>query len=846
MADKNNESNDNKSNDSQGESMDIDSDSSVDHSEKQKSSENETKNDEKQDDKQNIKDCKEVEKLFNEIRDIWNKSNNGEDNLYKNTETKNNLEVSNNSLFQNNSQKNKNVSWNFEFSSPPPPSDISNKHEIFSQNKPKWRVKPNDYQISNGQPNYQKNLSQSNVFQPNNFQTNYQSNMFQPNYQPNMFQSNYQPNMFQPNIFQPNYQPNMFQPNNYQPNNYQPNNYQPNNYQPNNYQPNNYQPNNYQPNNYQPNNYQPNNFQNSNREYNQKYPYNWGRNQLNSSMENNNDYDYNRGFSSNSNQNTDYNRDNIFPTQKRMLKKNYNRRSSMVYDNFRDRYTNKLNNNNKKKNYDMVIHSAICDKCGMSPIKGDRYKSLIKNDYDLCKNCWLNCKDKSNYQLIKDFKNIDTNVQGGAVVLEINSNGTMNPQESKFLETFFDKVLNKDTKDKIDGSKKITKEEEEKENEQNNKFSANKDKEIDEIDIDVSDLNDLIKLSDLYDKEDFKDKNYSINLKGIHDMVPALKELQSLVGLENVKKKVLDQIIFFSQDLHNQYEFIDQDEKKERKQASNPLFQILSLSNKPANTNEEFNKYESCLKNDDNLDMLHTVIEGPPGVGKTIFGKILARVYLSLGITHKDKFKIVRRTDLVGEYLGHTAMKTQKVIDEALGGVLFIDEAYQLGNGSERKIDSYSKECIDTLNQNLSEKKGQFICIIAGYKRELEENFFSVNPGLKRRFSFKYSIESYTWKELTKILIHKIPKMKWEIDEETIQKLFDTQFLKEKMDQFPHFGGDIETLLLNVKIEHGKRVFGKKIDLQKKINYEDITKGYERFIENRKVEKEILPFGMFI
>ena len=66
------------------------------------------------------------------------------------------------------------------------------------------------------------------------------------------------------------------------------------------------------------------------------------------------------------------------------------------------------------------------------------------------------------------------------------------------------------------------------------------------------------------------------------------------------------------------------------------------------------------------------------------------------------------------------------------------------------------------------------------------------------------------------------------------------------MDQFPHFGGDIETLLLNVKIEHGKRVFGKKIDLQKKINYEDITKGYERFIENRKVEKEILPFGMFI
>ena len=88
--------------------------------------------------------------------------------------------------------------------------------------------------------------------------------------------------------------------------------------------------------------------------------------------------------------------------------------------------------------------------------------------------------------------------------------------------------------------------------------------------------------------------------------------------------------------------------------------------------------------------------------------------------------------------------------------------------------------------------------------------------------------------------------MEWEIDEDTKQKLFDTQFMKDKMDQFPHFGGDIETLLLNVKIEHGKRVFGKKIDLQKKINYEDLKKGYERFLENRKIEKDILPFGMFI
>ena len=88
--------------------------------------------------------------------------------------------------------------------------------------------------------------------------------------------------------------------------------------------------------------------------------------------------------------------------------------------------------------------------------------------------------------------------------------------------------------------------------------------------------------------------------------------------------------------------------------------------------------------------------------------------------------------------------------------------------------------------------------------------------------------------------------MKWEIEKGTKEKLFENKFLKEKMDQFPHFGGDIETLLLNIKIEHGKRVFGKKLNLQKKINYDDIHNGYKRFLENRKNEKDKIPFGLYI
>jgi SpoVK/Ycf46/Vps4 family AAA+-type ATPase len=245
--------------------------------------------------------------------------------------------------------------------------------------------------------------------------------------------------------------------------------------------------------------------------------------------------------------------------------------------------------------------------------------------------------------------------------------------------------------------------------------------------------------------------------------------------------------------------------------------------------------------------MLHTVIQGPPGVGKTLLGRLLGEIYYNLGVIkgNKDKkkrkkagdsnekfaFKIVKRSDLIGKYLGHTAAKTQQAIDEAEGGVLFIDEAYSLGNPEGR--DSFSKECIDTINQNLSENKGKFLCIIAGYKESLDKCFFAYNEGLRRRFSFVYTIEPYIAKELREIFIKMVRDIKWDIVSETDIGL---DFFEKNHSCFKFYGGDMETLLFNCKLEHSKRTFG-TAEPKKKFNREDLDNGFKVFLFNRKDSK---------
>lgn len=301
-----------------------------------------------------------------------------------------------------------------------------------------------------------------------------------------------------------------------------------------------------------------------------------------------------------------------------------------------------------------------------------------------------------------------------------------------------------------------------------------------EIDQEIKNLNDLIELGKIYDEKN----RYNIDLRILSKMVESLTELNNMIGMETVKQDMVDHILFRIQNLDSM-----------------------------------------------NQDMMHTVIQGPPGVGKTEVAKIIGKVYLAMGILKNDKFIKANRSNLIGEFLGHTAKQTQRVINSAEGGVLFIDEVYSLGNPEKR--DSFSKECIDTINESLTEKKKDFICIIAGYKKEIDTCFFGYNPGLERRFPIRFTIENYNGPELFLIFKKKVTDCTWTLGEGVTDKFFVDNY-----EHFKFFGGDMEVLFARTKRAHARRVFAAKTATKKEINMTDLAKGFESFKAHKKTKEK--------
>lgn len=159
---------------------------------------------------------------------------------------------------------------------------------------------------------------------------------------------------------------------------------------------------------------------------------------------------------------------------------------------------------------------------------------------------------------------------------------------------------------------------------------------------------------------------------------------------------------------------------------------------------------------------LHMIFKGNPGTGKTTIARIIGNLFKEIGVLEKGHLIEVERADLVGEYIGHTAHKTRAQIRKALGGILFIDEAYSLARGGEK---DFGKEAIDTMVKNMEENKDNLIIILAGYKSEMNW-FLETNPGLRSRFPIHIDFPDYDIPELLKIAEIMLNKRQYQFTEE--------------------------------------------------------------------------------
>lgn len=293
-------------------------------------------------------------------------------------------------------------------------------------------------------------------------------------------------------------------------------------------------------------------------------------------------------------------------------------------------------------------------------------------------------------------------------------------------------------------------------------------------------IKNINKITDTVVKEDLKRKYYK-NSNMQRDLNNnAMEELESMIGMRVVKKQV-----------------------------------------------EQVVNYINVNKKRGKMPMLHMCFSGNPGTGKTTAARIIGKIFSQMKIlSEKEIFVEAQRADLIGEYVGQTAPKTMEKIDEANGGILFIDEAYTLSSYIQDEAGrDYGAECIGTLIKEMEDKRDSLCVILAGYSNEMD-HLLKANPGFESRIQFKIEFPDYTEEELYEIFRKMAGEESYKISN-NVKPVLIEYFAKEKLkDNFSN-GRCARNLFEKVKFEQANRVSKEEkanMDLIKKCDVENVVR----------------------